>query len=151
MAKSNFSLNFDGFLDFTREIDALGEGYLQKAVENAFTASKNYINEEVGKAMDASRYNFTEGKGYSKGKSKRSLEEVKQMPVEWNGSVASAYLGVRVRDALEVHFIIHGAPHTPKDTNLYNAIKVKGKYKKEVEKIQQEEFIKVIEEALSNG
>jgi hypothetical protein len=92
-----------------------------------------------------------DGKGYSRGKAKRSLSLVKTMPVEWSGTVAKAYVGVRLRDALEVQFIIHGAPHTPKDTNLYNAIKVKGKHKKKVEEIQKEEFNKVIEEALSNG
>lgn len=150
MAKNNFSLNFDGCLDLARDISNFGDNYLQKAVDNAFTKSKEYVNNEVSKAMDASRYNF-DGTGYSQGKAKASLEEVAKMPVEWTGTVAKANVGVRMRDALEVHFIIHGAPHTPKDTNLYNAIKVKGKVKKEVERIQKEEFNKVIEEALNNG
>lgn len=150
MAKNNFSLNFDGFLDLAKELGNLGGEHLQKAVDNAFTASKEYLNNEVSKAMDASRYHF-DGTGYSQGKAKRSLSLVKDIPVEWTGGVAKAYIGVKMRDALEVHFIIHGAPHTPKDTNLYNAIKVKGKHKKEVERIQQEEFTKVIEEALNNG
>ena len=150
MAKTNFSLNFDGFLDFARQIDNLGDGALQRAVDNALTASKNYVNDEVLKAMDASRYNF-DGTGYSQGKAKRSLKLVRNLPVEWTGSIASAYMGVRMRDALEVHFIIYGAPHTPKDNNLYNAIKVKGKHKKAVEEIQKNEFIKVIEEELNRG
>lgn len=150
MAKSNFSLNFDGFIDYAKQLGNLGGGALQKAVNNAFTASKDYVNNEVSKAMDASRYNF-DGKGYSQGKAKRSLSLVKDLPVEWTGGVARAYMGVRMRDALEVHFIIYGAPHTPKDTNLYNAIKVKGKHKKQVEQIQKEEFNKVIEEALNRG
>ena len=150
MAKNNFSLNFDGFMDYAKQLGELGGDKLQKAVENAFTASKDFVNAEVDKAMDASKYNF-DGKGYSKGKAKRSLSLVEDMPVEWTGGVAKAYIGVRMRDALEVHFIIHGAPHTPKDTNLYNAIKVKGKIKQKVEEIQKEEFNKVIEEALRNG
>ena len=150
MASNKFSLNFDGFLDFAREVDQLGEGFLKTAVDNAFTASKNYVNEEVLNAMNNSRYHF-DGTGYSQGKAKKSLEEVRQMPVEWNGSVASAYIGVRTRDALEVLFLGYGTPHLAADTKLINAIKVKGKVKKEVEKIQQEEFIKVIEEALNNG
>ena len=150
MAKNNFSLNFDGFIDYAKQLGNLGGDALQQAVDNAFTASKEYVNNEVSKAMDASRYNF-DGKGYSKGKAKRSLRLVKDLPVEWSGTVAKAYIGVKMRDALEVHFIIYGAPHTPKDTNLYNAIKVKGKHKKAVERIQKEEFNKVIEEALNNG
>lgn len=150
MAKNNFSLNFDGFLDYARDLDQLGEGYLQTGVDNAFNASKIYVNDEVAAAMDASRYNF-DGTGYSQGKAKASLREVEAMPVEWNGSVASAYIGVRNRDALEVLFLGYGTPHLAADTKLLNAIKVKGKVKKEVEKLQQEEFIKVIEEALING
>lgn len=148
MAKTNFSLNFDGFLDYAKKLGEIGDTALQKAVDNAFTASKNYVNNEVSKAMDESRYHFDNTK-YSRGKAKASLRLVKDMPVEWTGTTAKAYIGVRMRDALEVHFIIHGAPHTPKDTKLYNAIKVKGKVKKEVERIQKEEFNKVIEEALN--
>ena len=150
MAKNNFSLNFDGFLDLTRDIENLGDGYLQKAVDNAFTASKEYVNNEVAKAMDASRYNF-DGTGYSQGKAKNSLKEVEKMPVEWSGSVAKAYVGVRTREALEVLFLGYGTPHLAADTKLINAIKVKGKVKKEVERIQKEEFNKVLEEGLSNG
>ena len=150
MAKNNFSLNFDGFIDLAKDIDNLGEGYLQKAVDNAFNASKEYVNNEVSKAMDASRYNF-DGTGYSQGKAKASLEEVRKKPVEWSGSVAKAFIGVKTRDALEVLFLGYGTPHIAADTKLINAIKVKGKVKKEVERIQQEEFNKVIEEALNNG
>ena len=150
MSKNKFSLNFDGFLDLAREVDEIGEGYLKIAVENALTKSKDYVNNEVEKAMDESKYNF-DGTGYSRGKAKRSLEEVRKMPIEWNGNTAEAYIGVRNRDALEVHFIIYNAPNTPVDQKLHNAIKVKGKVRKEVERIQQEEFKKVIEEALTNG
>lgn len=150
MAKKGFSLQFDGFLNLARDIDNLGDGYLQKAVDNAFTKSKEYVNNEVSKAMDDSRYNF-DGKGYSRGKAKASLEEVQKKPVEWAGSVAKAYVGVRTSDALEVLFLSYGTPHLAADKKLQNAIKVKGKVKKEVERIQQEEFNKVIEEALNNG
>ncbi len=150
MAKKNFSLNFDGFLDLARDISNLGDGYLQKAVDNAFTASKDYVNNEVSKAMDASRYNF-DGTGYSQGKAKQSLNEVAKMPVEWSGTIAKANIGVNTKDALEVLFLGYGTPHLAADKKLINAIKVKGKVKKEVEKIQKEEFNKVIEEALNNG
>ena len=151
MAKTNFSLNFDGFLDLAADIDNLGNGYLQQAVTNAFTASKDYVNSAVDEAMEKSPYHFNRGQGYSRGKAKASLQFVKNMPVEWQGTVATAYIGVRLRDALEVQFLIYGTPHLAADTNLRNAIKVKGKYKKEVSKIQLDEFTKVIKEALNNG
>lgn len=149
MAKNNFSLNFDGFLDLAEDIDNLGNGYLQKAVDNAFTASKDYVNSAVADAMEKSRFNFDLGQGYSRGKAKASLRKIEQMPVEWQGNIAKAYIGVSLRDALEMQFLIYGTPHITADTNLRNAIKVKGKYKKEVSNIQLEEFNKVIEEALN--
>lgn len=149
MAKKGFSLDFDGFLDLAKDISNMGDAYLQQAVDNAFAKSKEYINAEVESAMDSSRYNFEAGKGYSQGKAKASLSKVEQKPVEWNGTVATAYIGVDLKDAPEMLFIIHGTPHMAKDKNLYNAIKVKGKHKKKVEEIQKEEFNKVIEEALN--
>ena len=151
MAKTKFDLNFDGFLDLANDLDNLGSGYLKKAVDNAFTASKDYVNNAVDEAMGTSRYHFSRGQGYSRGKAGMSLAVVRNMPVEWDGTIASAYIGVRLRDALEVQFLIYGTPHLAADTNLRNAIKVKGKYKKEVSKIQLEEFNKVIEEALNSG
>lgn len=146
MAKG-FSLDFNGFLDLAREVDELGEGYLQEAVERAFAASKDYVNNEIESAMNASKYHF-DGTGYSKGKAKASLNEIGKQPVKWNGTTASAYIGVDLSEAPEVLFIIHGTPHMAKDTKLYNAVKVKGNIKKEVERIQAEEFSKVIEEGI---
>ena len=149
MARNNFSLNFDGFMDLAREIDSLGDGYLQKAVENAFTKSKEYVDEEIEDAMAQSKYNFDKGQGFSQGKIKASFEEVSKMPIEWNGTTITAPIGVKTSDALEILFLIYGSPNTPKDTKLHNAIKVKGKVKKEVERIQEEEFQKVIQEAMN--
>ena len=131
MAKTNFSLDFDGFLDLSKELDELGNGYLKKAVDNAFTASKDYVNNAVDEAMSKSRYHFERGQGYSRGKAGFSLAIVRNMPVEWQGTVAKAYIGVSLRDALEMQFLIYGTPHLAADTNLRNAIKVKGKYKKD--------------------
>lgn len=150
MPKNNFSLNFDGFMDLAREIDSLGEGYLKQAVENAFIKSKEYVNDEIEKAMASSRYNFERGQGYSQGRIKASFEEVSKMPIEWDGTVITASIGVKTSDALESIFLIYGSPNTPKDNKLYNAMKVKGKIKKEVERIQMEEFQKVIQEAMND-
>lgn len=147
MAKG-FSLDFDGFLDYARELGELGEDTLIKAVDDAFTASKDFVNDEIEKAMDRSSYHF-DGTGYSKGKSKKSLEKIRNMPVEWQGTTAKAYVGVDLAEAPGMLFIINGTPHMKKDTKIYNAIKVKGKIKKEVEQIQKDIFAKAIEEALN--
>mgnify|MGYP003292123772 CR=1 FL=1 len=148
MAKG-FSLDFDGFLDLAKELGELGDDVLKKAVDNALTASKDYANAEIEKAMNSSRYNF-DGQGYSKGKAKASLQKVRVKPVEWTGTIAKAYIGVDLHDAPEMIFIMHGTPHMAKDKAIYNALKVKGKHKNKIQEIQKEEFNKVIEEALND-
>lgn len=97
--------------------------------------------------MDASPFHF-DGQGYSKGESKKSLEEVKAKPVEWNGTVATAKAGVNLSEAPQAIILAYGTPHTAGDKNLLNALKVKGKVRQEVDRIQAEEFNKVMEEAL---
>ena len=156
MAKNNFSLNFDGFLDYAKQLDELGTEYLVKATENALTKSKEYANQQILNAMKTSPYQFSqgrEGKSGRKatGKAKKSVVEVSQKPVEWEGSICTAYVGANLKDAPEELILALGTPHIKGDTNLKNAIKVKGKYRKEMSLIQQQEFLKVIKEASENG
>lgn len=153
MSKNKFSLDFDDFLKLADQVDRLGEGYLKKATENALRKSTDYVNQEVLNAMNKSKYSFTAGQGGSKGRARESLEKVSQMPIKWEGTKAFAYIGVDLSEATEVIFLMNGStlngnPHIKADTKLKNAIKVKGKVKKEASKIQKEEFTKVIEEAM---
>ena len=39
MAKAKFGLDFDGFLDYARKLDKLGDTYLKKATDNALNKS----------------------------------------------------------------------------------------------------------------
>lgn len=168
MAKTKFALDFKGFLDFARQVDELGEGYLKKATENALQKSKDYANKQVEKALKDSPYNFYQGRSSkhgvggiasptggnnqrASGRTKKSAHEVGEMPLEWNGNSVKGYVGVSWYDAPEIIFLAYGTPHISADKNLQNAIKVKGKYRKEVDKIQMEEFQKVINEGMNNG
>lgn len=152
MAKNNFSLNFDGFLDLANQIDQMGEGYLKKATDNALSKSKDYANNAIIEAMKNSPYAFEKGHKSSQsnkpstGKALKSVEEVDKKPIEWEGTIAKAYIGANLKIAPEAIILAMGTPHIQADTNLRNALKVKGKYAKEVSKIQQEEFMKVMEE-----
>jgi len=149
MARQKFSLNFDGFLEYANKVDQLGEGYLKTATENALTKSKDYINSAISQAMDASPYHFNREPGSrSTGRAKKSLEETASMPVEWEGSVAYAYIGTDLKVAPEEIILAMGTPHIKADINLRNAVKAKGKYGKEASRIQQEEFAKIIEEGM---
>lgn len=149
-----FSLDFNGFLDLAEEIDTKwsgSESFLIPVVTEALDETRKYVNSEIARAIEGSKYNFDEGQGYSRGDIKRSLEKVKQMPIEVNGTEVTAYAGIDTADqAEEILYLIYGAPHTPKDNKLYNAIKVKGKVKKEVARIQREIFTLALDGKLAH-
>ena len=152
MAKSKFSLGFDGFLDFAAQIsEAGGEEALKKATENALQASKDIANEEVARAMEKSRYSFTAGVKGSKGRARQSAAEVAAAPVTWEGTQASAKIGVSLAAAPEVAILMHGTPHIKPDTQLRNAVKVKGKVRKKVDEAQAAAFNAVISEIMEGG
>lgn len=150
MARQGISIDFNGVVELQNTLASLGGEVYTQAVINALAASKDYVNSEILKAMEQSSYHF-DGTGYSQEKAKKGLSKVERMDVEVRGTEAVAYAGVSFNEAPELWYIAHGAPHTPADPNIYNAVRVKGKVKQEVERIQQEEFTKVIEEALRNG
>lgn len=147
-----FGIDFNGFLDLAEEIDqAWGGDALLNATEAALIATKDYVNSEVERAIQNSKYNF-DGTGYSKGDVKASLEEVKKMGVVKEGTTLTAYAGIDMSlQAEEILYIIYGTPHMSKDSKLYNAIKVKGSVKKEVEKIQRETFLEALGGGVRNG
>lgn len=149
MAKNKFSLDFDGFLQLADQVSKLGDQYLKQATNNALTKSKEYANQQVIQAMDSSPYNF-KGTGRSTGRAKKSSQEVAKLPVEWNGTIAKAYAGVSWYAAPEVTLLAYGTPHIKGDSRLLNAIKCKGSIRKEVSRIQQQEFLKVIQEGMND-
>lgn len=152
MAKSKFSLNFDGFLDLAARIsEAGGEAALKKATENALAKSAEIANAEVAQAMNKSRYSFTAGVKGSKGRARQSAAEVAAAPVTWEGTQASAKIGVSLAAAPEVAILMHGTPHIKPDTKLKSAIQVKGKVRQKVEEAQAAEFNAVMREIMEGG
>jgi hypothetical protein len=153
MAQNNgFSLDFKGFLDYAEEIDELGIGdALLEVVKEAITETKDFVNKECESALNSSKYSFTEGEKYSQGKARASLEKVKQMPVEVNGTEVIGYAGFDLEDAPEVLPLAYGTPHLAKDKALFNAIKVKGGVKKSVEKLQSDIFKSSLAKLITEG
>lgn len=146
-SKRTTRIDFQGFLDYARELDQINEKYLRKAVENAMQKAKDYLNNETLKAMDSSKFNFK-----ADGDSIKSLFEIEDMPVEWDGYVCKAFVGVDLSKAPQTLILaIKGSPKQAADRKIYNAMKGKGKQKKQLEKIQEEEFYKVIWEGLLDG
>lgn len=148
---SKFSLDFKDFLDFAYKIDELGgSDALRKATENALKESKVEAEINIGKALKSSPYSFTAGKKYSTGGVRKSLIEVAQKPVEWEGDVCKAYIGIDTEKEPEILFTMYGTPHMTGDSNLKNAVKVKGKYRKRIDEIQKAEFNKVLNEVMKD-
>lgn len=149
MAKGKFSLDFDGFLDLAARIsEAGGEAALKKATENALAKSAEIANAEVEQAMNKSRYSFTSGVKGSKGRALASLAKREGEGVEWEGTTAKVNIGVSLAEAPEVAILMYGTPHIKADTQLKNAIKVKGKVRKKVDEAQAAEFNAVINEIM---
>lgn len=152
MAKSKFSLDFSGFLDLAARIsEAGGEAALKKATENALEKSAEIANAEVAEAMNKSRYSFTAGVKGSKGRARVSAGKAANAPVKWEGTTASAPIGVDLAEAPEVAILMYGTPHIKGDTALKNAIKVKGKVRKKVDEAQAAEFNAVMREVMEGG
>lgn len=152
MAKGKFSLDFDGFLDLAARIsEAGGEEALKKATENALKKSAEIANAEVEAAMNKSRYSFMAGVKGSKGRARQSAAKVAAAPVKWEGTTASAQIGVDLAEAPEVAILMYGTPHIKGDTQLKNAIKVKGKTRKKVDEAQAAEFNAVMREVMEGG
>ena len=126
-----FSLDFNGFLDLAEDISNISNETLLEATAKALDESRKLVNIEVGKAMKASKYSFKKGEKYSQGKARESLIKVAETPIEVSGTEVTAYSGFNLEDAPEVLALAYGTPHLEKDTKLYNAIKVKGRVKKQ--------------------
>lgn len=144
-----FSLDFNGFLDLAEDISNISNETLLEATAKALDESRKLVNIEVGKAMKASQYSFKKGEKYSQGHARESLIEVAEKPIEISGTEVTAYAGFNLEDAPEVLPLAYGTPHLAKDTKLYNAIKVKGKVRKEIDKIQEGIFTEALKEALN--
>lgn len=145
-----FGLDFSGFLDLAEDISNIGNDLLLDVTAKALEASRDLVNIEIGKAMKNSKFSFKKGEGYSQGNARASLIEVDKMPVEVNGTTVTAYAGVDLEKAPEVLILaVHGSPHEAKDAKLHQAIAVKGKVRKQVNKLQEAIFNDALKEALN--
>lgn len=141
MAK--FSIEFEQFKQLEKQLEKLAglDGVIE-ATENALRATDNYVTAEVDKAVASSKYNFDRT-----GKTKSSIDRNKK--VEWSGTLASAKAGFSIRKGgLPSIFLMYGTPTIRPDTNLKNAAKGQGIHRDKINKIQQEEFNKVIQKVM---
>lgn len=146
MAKAKLSIDFEGYSILKRQLDELGGKATERAVDSALKASQQLIARQVSAAMTP--HNDT-------GNLKKQI--VTTNPVEWTGDTASIGVGFNIRgenglEGLPSIFLmygtkLHGQPHIKPDRELYNAV-YGAKTKKEIKKIQEEVFNKVIERVI---
>lgn len=144
MAKNRISIDFDGFNVLKKQLDEIGGNATQRAVESALKASQQVIAEQVEAAIEP--HNLT-------GKTKRSI--VSNSPVEWTGDTASVGVGFDISGGgLPSIFLmygtkLHGQPHITPDRKLYDAV-YGAKTRKEISKIQESAFQKVLERVMNS-
>lgn len=140
---SKFSIEFEQFKQLEKQLESLaGLNGVIEATENALLATDDYVTAEVDKAVANSKYNFDRT-----GTTKGSIDRDKK--VEWSGTTASAKAGFRISaGGLPSIFLMYGTPNSDHpikpDSNLKNAAKGQGIHRDKINKIQQEEFNKVI-------
>ncbi len=141
--KSGYSIEFEQLKQLEKQLEELaGMNGLIEATENALKATDDYVTREVDKAVAGSKYNFNRT-----GTTKSSIDRDKK--VEWDGTVATAKAGFSIsKGGLPSIFLMYGTPHIRPDTNLKNAAKGQGIHRDKINKIQQEEFNKVIKKVM---
>ena len=140
--KNKLEIDFTGFDVLKKQLDEIGGNTTERAVESALKASQNVVAKSVSAAM--SPHNKT-------GDVSRSIVDSK--PVEWTGAMAAVGVGFDILNGgLPSIFLmygtqLHGQPHLKPDRNLYNAVYGTA-IKKQIRKIQQEAFEKVLERVM---
>lgn len=142
MARNKITIEFNGYNVLKNKLDQIGGKATERAVESALRASHAAATKKLATAI--APHSDT-------GKTERSLDE--KPVVEWTGTEASINVGFHITDGgLPSIFLmygtkLHGQPHITPDRNLYNAI-YGAQTKKEIQKIQEEAFTKVIERVM---
>ena len=140
--KNKMTVDFSGLEIYRKKLESIGGEATNRAFESALKASQNVVRQNVTAAMQ--KHNDT-------GQTARAI--IKDSNVYWNGFMASIDVGFDIADGgLPSIFLmygtqLHGQPHITPDRNLYNAV-YGAKVRKEILKIQEEAFAKVIERAM---
>lgn len=140
--KNEMTVDFSGLDIYKKKLNSIGGEATQRAFTSALRASQNVIRENVTAAMQ---------KHNDSGGTSRAI--IKDSDVGWTGDIASIDVGFDITGGgLASIFLmygtkLHGQPHITPDRNLYNAV-YGAKTRKEVLKIQEEAFQKVIERAM---
>lgn len=148
MGRNKIGLQVSGLDEYMAKLDKLGgTDVMQRGVEAALKASKQYVNPKIEAAMATS--NLPAGGKYSTGDTKESID--KDMSVDWQGMTASIKVGFDFsKSGLKSIFLMYGVNGTPRIApvkGLRNTI-YGAKSKKQIAQIQAEALDKVIERVM---
>ena len=144
MARNKLRLEFKGFEEYAARLDELG-GDLKAVTEKALKESHAFVTPKIKAAM--TKHNRTGG---------TSRAILDKSPVVWDGAVASIDVGFDIQSGgmpsifLMYGTKLHGQPHIAPDRKLYDAV-YGAQTRKEISKIQEEAFEKVLERVVQNG
>ena len=145
MAKNRMGLQFDGWEETITKLNSLaGNSGTAKAVEEALISSKEYVNEQLDKAVISASLP-AKGK-YSTGDTRKSIN--KDSVVQWQGQTASIKVGFDFKKSGTTSiFLMYGTPKMKPAKGLKNAV-YGAKTKKEIAEIQSNVISKYIKDVM---
>lgn len=145
MAKNRMGLQFDGWEETITKLNSLaGNSGTAKAVEEALISSKEYVNEQLDKAVISASLP-AKGK-YSTGDTRKSIN--KDSVVQWQGQTASIKVGFDFKKSGTTSiFLMYGTPKMKPAKGLKNAV-YGTKTKKEIAEIQSNVISKYIKDVM---
>ena len=138
-------LQFDGWEETITKLNSLaGNSGTAKAVEEALISSKEYVNEQLDKAVISASLP-AKGK-YSTGDTRKSIN--KDSVVQWQGQTASIKVGFDFKKSGTTSiFLMYGTPKMKPAKGLKNAV-YGTKTKKEIAEIQSNVISKYIKDVM---
>lgn len=154
MPKNKLTLNFKAFEEYASKLDELGgTKLLMQGVEAGLKASKQYVNQEIKKAMVKS--NLPAQGQYSHGDTEKSIDN--NFQVEWQGLTGWIEVGFDFSKSGLVSIVlmygrkeINGTPRIEPVKGLKEAV-YSTKTKNKIGKLQQEAIDKVIARYLNGS
>lgn len=141
---NKMEIDFAGVDRFIEQLNEIGGGATERAIEGALKQTQMLVASNVSKAMSKHDH-------YSTGETEKAI--IRDGVVEWTQGAASVSVGFDISEGgLPSIFLmygtkVYGQPHIKPDRELYNAV-YGDKVKKHAAELQREAFGKVLERVM---
>lgn len=145
MAKNKIGLQFAGFDEYVRKLDAL-EGDVKTVTEEALKESKTLVTTNLQSVVNKANYP-AHGKYARRGDPTRASIDT-ALTVSWEGTLGEIKIGFDLKESgMTSIFLMYGTPRMSKMQGLYDAV-YGSRTKNQVKKIQQEVFSNAIKKKM---